>query len=198
MSRLRVPESPGPCGAARPPFSAPQSGAGQGWRGAIALTFDDGPSPSTPRLLDILAEYRTPATFFQVGTHVRGIRILRAKYSRAGHEIGNHSHSHPLFALKSPAFIEDDFTQAQIAIDDVTGFSPSLMRAPYGVRWAGFRRMQEKLGLTGVMWTVIGLDWRLSAAEIAHRVLARASEWRHRLPARRPGYPQQSRHNSFH
>jgi peptidoglycan/xylan/chitin deacetylase (PgdA/CDA1 family) len=92
-----------------------------------------------------------------------------------GHVIGNHSHTHPLFALKSPAFIEDEFTQAQIAIEEVTGFSPSLVRAPYGVRWAGFRPMQEKLGLTGVMWTVIGRDWRLSAAEIAHRVVARAT-----------------------
>ena len=47
------------------------------------------------------------------------------------------------------------------------------MRAPYGVRWFGFRPMQEKLGLTGVMWSVIGLDWKLPAKAIANRVLSR-------------------------
>jgi peptidoglycan-N-acetylglucosamine deacetylase len=144
-------------------------------RRAIALTFDDGPVPATPKLLEILAEYRAPATFFQVGTHVLRNPDIAREVLAAGHAIGNHSHTHPLFALKSPAFIEDEFTRAQAAIEEVTGVRPSLLRAPYGVRWSGFRPMQKKIGLTGVMWTVIGRDWRLPAAEIADRVVTRAT-----------------------
>jgi peptidoglycan/xylan/chitin deacetylase (PgdA/CDA1 family) len=142
-------------------------------RKSIALTFDDGPSPSTPFFLDALAEYRIPATFFQVGANVlRYPQIARAVPS-SGHEVGNHSHTHLNFALKPPALIEDDFTRAQQTIADVTGVRPTLMRAPFGVRWFGFRGMQAKLGLTGVMWSVIGLDWKLPAAAIADRVLSR-------------------------
>ena len=47
-----------------------------------------------------------------------------------------------------------------------------LMRPPFGVRWFGFREMQARLGLRGVMWTVIGRDWKLGAAAIAERILA--------------------------
>ncbi len=148
------------------------------WRGrpdrrTIALTFDDGPTPSTPRLLEILAESKIPATFFQVGSNVlRHPDVARAIVA-AGHEVGNHSHTHLNFALKSPGVIEKDFSGAQTTIADATGVTPTLMRAPYGVRWPGFRRMQANLGLTGVMWTVIGLDWKLPANAITDRILSR-------------------------
>jgi peptidoglycan/xylan/chitin deacetylase (PgdA/CDA1 family) len=141
-------------------------------RKTIALTFDDGPSPSTPLFLAALAEYRTPATFFQVGANVLRHPDIARSVVAAGHEIGNHSYSHLNFAMKPPSAIVDDFTRAQTAIVDVTGVRPTLMRAPYGVRWFGFRRMQATLGLTGVMWSVIGLDWKLPAAAIADRVLS--------------------------
>ena len=121
----------------------------------------------------MLAEYRVPATFFQIGENVlRHPEIARAVLA-AGHEIGNHSHTHLNFALKAPDLIEEDFTHGQAAIHDVTGVTPALMRAPFGVRWFGFREMQAQLGLTGVMWTVIGLDWKLPAAAITDRVLSR-------------------------
>jgi len=145
-------------------------------RKVVALTFDDGPSPSTPLFLDALAKFRTPATFFQVGVNVLRHPDIARSVLAAGHEIGNHSHTHLNFALKPAALIEDDFTRAQRAIREVTGARPALMRAPYGVRWFGFRGMQAKLGLTGVMWSVIGLDWKLPAASIADRVLSRVRD----------------------
>jgi peptidoglycan/xylan/chitin deacetylase (PgdA/CDA1 family) len=151
------------------------------WRGepgrkAIALTFDDGPTPSTPHVLELLAQHRVPATFFQVGLNVERHREIAREVLAAGHEIGNHSHVHLNFALKSAQRIEDDFSRAQSAIADATGATPALMRAPYGVRWFGFRRMQAKLGLTGVMWSVISLDWKLSAGAIAGRVLSQVRD----------------------
>lgn len=147
------------------------------WRGgakrkSIALTFDDGPSTSTPLFLDVLAEYRASATFFQIGKNVLRHPDIARAVAAAGHEIGNHSHTHMNFALKPASVIASDFALAQTAITDVTGVGPTLMRAPYGVRWFGFRRMQAALGLKGVMWSVIGLDWKLPATAIADRILS--------------------------
>jgi peptidoglycan/xylan/chitin deacetylase (PgdA/CDA1 family) len=140
-------------------------------RKALALTFDDGPSPGTLDLLKILAEYRAPATFFQCGVNVLRAPELSVAVCEAGHEIGNHSQTHPNCALKRPQFIADEFIRAQDTIALATGVLPTLMRAPFGVRWFGFREMQQRLNLTGVMWTVIGSDWRLAGPQIAARVL---------------------------
>jgi peptidoglycan/xylan/chitin deacetylase (PgdA/CDA1 family) len=88
----------------------------------------------------------------------------------AGHEIGNHSHTHPFFHFRGAPFIHAELDRAQRAIEAATGFSPTLLRVPYGVRWFGLRRAQRRLGLLGVMWTVIGYDWKLTADGIVSRV----------------------------
>jgi len=151
------------------------------WRGrpgrkAIALTFDDGPSPATPRILEILAGYSVPATFFQCGENVLRAPELSQAVCAGPHEIGNHSHTHRNFALRRPSYIVDDFDCAQNAISKATSRMPVLMRPPFGVRWFGFREMQERLGLMGIMWSVIGLDWKLTAPRIADRVLCHARD----------------------
>jgi len=141
-------------------------------RNVIALTFDDGPSESTPRVLELLDKYHTPATFFQIGANVERLPDIARAVHAAGHEIGNHSHTHPLFCFHSAEFIYRDFARAQNAIADATGVSPSLLRAPFGARWFGFRQAQRRLGLEGVMWTAIGYDWKLKADTIVGRMLA--------------------------
>ncbi len=144
-------------------------------RKAIALTFDDGPSESTPAVLELLHRLKVPATFFLVGANVERLPyVARAVYA-AGHEIGNHSHTHPLFCFHSAAFIYGEFARAQSAIADATGHPPRLLRAPYGARWFGFRAAQRRLGLQGIMWTAIGYDWKLEADKIVDRMLAGAS-----------------------
>lgn len=148
------------------------------WRGdparkSVALTFDDGPSSATPELLEILAKYRIPATFFQIGSSVVSYPDIAREVLARGHELGNHSHTHPNFALTRPSYIAGEFHQAQQSIENVTGASPRFLRAPYGVRWFGFREMQNALNLKGVMWSIIGQDWKLPAAAIADRVISR-------------------------
>jgi peptidoglycan-N-acetylglucosamine deacetylase len=145
---------------------------GETGRKAIALTFDDGPSPGTAAILDLLAGYGIPATFFQCGENVDRAPELSRAVSDSGHEIANHSYTHPNFSFTRPSFIEDEFLRAQAAIATASGTTPVLMRAPYGVRWFGFREMQHRVGLLGVMWSVIGRDWRLPAPAIARRVLS--------------------------
>ena len=140
-------------------------------RKAVALTFDDGPSESTPQVLELLEKHRAPATFFQIGANVERLPAIARAVCAAGHEIGNHSHTHPLFCFHSPEFIYQEFARAQRAIAEITGFSPTLLRAPFGARWFGFRAAQRRLGLRGVMWSAIGYDWRLKADTIVSRML---------------------------
>lgn len=150
------------------------------WRGprdtpAIALTFDDGPSESTPALLAVLAETRARATFFQCGANVRRLPEIARQVADAGHEIGNHSATHPIFCFRSRAFLQAELSRAQDTIESATGVRPVLFRAPYGVRWFGLGGVQRDLGLMGVMWTAIGLDWKRPADRIAARLLRAAS-----------------------
>ena len=144
------------------------------WRGprdrrAIALTFDDGPSEGTPQILEILARYQVPATFFQCGANVERLPGVARAVRQAGHAIGNHSHTHPLFCFRSPGFMEQDLRRAQETIEAHTGCRPDLFRAPFGVRWFGIGGVQRRLKLTGVMWTIIGYDWNRKAVGVVER-----------------------------
>jgi peptidoglycan/xylan/chitin deacetylase (PgdA/CDA1 family) len=143
-------------------------------RREIALTFDDGPSESTPELLDVLARHKVKATFFVCGMHVRRLPDVAREIIAAGHEPANHTENHARLWLRSPAFIHNEVAAAQAGIADVCGKMPRLFRAPYGVRWPGLGNAQRAFGLTGVMWTVIGNDWALPGDAIAARVLKRA------------------------
>src|SRR5207248_7954435 len=107
---------------------APSVYRGSRKRRSIALTFDDGPSEGTSQLLQILNRYQTPATFFVCGMNVRRLPGAVRAAAAAGHEIGNHSYSHPALYLRSRRFIYDELSAAQAAIADVTGAAPTLFR----------------------------------------------------------------------
>src|SRR5882672_7084463 len=109
---------------------APSIWRGPAARRAIALTFDDGPSESTPALLRMLADQDVPATFFQCGANVERLPEIAREVARAGHEIGNHSYSHPRFIFRTPAFIQGELGRAQESIERATGVSPLFFRAP--------------------------------------------------------------------
>jgi len=150
------------------------------WRGsaarrAIALTFDDGPSESTPQILDILARFGVTATFFQCGANVKRLPEIARAIRNAGHEIGNHTYSHPPFYFRSPRFMEEELRLAQETIEEHTGTRPHWFRAPYGVRWFGVGEAQRRLNLMGVMWTVIGYDWKLESDAVVRQVAGRVA-----------------------
>ena len=136
----------------------------------MALTFDDGPSESTPALLEILSNHGVSATFFQCGANVRRLPEIAREVARCGHELGNHSDTHPKFYFRRTDFITSELTRAQGTIAETTGVVPALYRAPFGIRWPGMRMAQTRLRLLGVMWTVIGRDWKLDAAKIVQRI----------------------------
>ena len=140
-------------------------------RRSLALTFDDGPSESTPELLDILAEYKVPATFFLCGTNVSRLPNIARNIAERGHEVGNHSDRHPFFHRCSASVIYRELASAQEKIEQATGKRPVLFRAPYGVRWFGLAQAQKDLHLLGVMWSTIARDWVLPADGICERLL---------------------------
>lgn len=142
---------------------------------AVALTFDDGPSEGTLALLDYLDRENVKATFFQCGMNVERLPKVAGEVAARGHEIGNHSYSHPKLPFKTKEFIEQEFTEAQKVIAFETGVTPMLLRPPYGFRWAGMRAVQHKLSLLSVLWTVIGNDWRWPSERILRHVVKHTS-----------------------
>ncbi len=150
------------------------------WRGdpgrrSIALTFDDGPSESTPALLELLAEHNVKATFFMCGRNVRRLASVAKEVAQAGHQIGNHGDVHARYDFRSPGFILGDIQEAQKTIYRSTGVTPTWFRPPYGVRWFGLDNAQQQLKLTSVMWTTIANDWCWTAPRVARLLLRRAA-----------------------
>jgi peptidoglycan/xylan/chitin deacetylase (PgdA/CDA1 family) len=150
---------------------APSVYKGASVRPAIALTFDDGPSESTPELLEILARHGAPATFFQCGANVRRLPQVSREVAALGHEIGNHTDTHPKLYFQSARFIHGELARAQETIEQTTGLRPRLFRAPYGARWFGLRQAQQRLGLLGVTWSTLALDWKWPEPRVIQRLL---------------------------
>lgn len=150
------------------------------WRGApdrrsVALTFDDGPSESTPLLVELLDGLGIRATFFLTGLAAERLPGVTRSIAAAGHEIASHGHSHAPLYLRSPGFILEEIRRAQDAIEQTSGVVPKLYRPAYGCRWFGLRAALERFGLTLVMWTAIGRDWKHPAGRVAGRLLKAAS-----------------------
>lgn len=101
-------------------------------RKAVAITFDDGPNPEyTPQILDIFREYGGKATFFVIGRHVQEHMELAGRIHEEGHELGNHTYTHPYLTRISEAERWQEIEKTDRLIAEVTGASPVSMRPPY-------------------------------------------------------------------
>ena len=141
----------------------------------IAMTFDDGPSPTlTPHLLDILKEKGVKATFFVIGQNVVHSPEIVARASAEGHEIGNHSWSHPMLTKLSEERLQEEVQKTSDAIAEATGKKPTLLRPPYGaINQRTGKMIEEKDGLTIILWSVDPLDWKSPGANVvAQRLIA--------------------------
>jgi peptidoglycan/xylan/chitin deacetylase (PgdA/CDA1 family) len=143
----------------------------------IAMTFDDGPSPeTTPRLLDILKQRNIKATFFMIGQNAERNPTIVKRILAEGHEIGNHSWTHPQLSKLSDDRVTEEINKTQNAIKDASGYTPILMRPPYGAITARQKEWIEKqFGLSVIIWSVDPFDWkRPGASVIEQRILAGA------------------------
>ena len=140
----------------------------------IAMTFDDGPSATlTPKLLDLLAAHHIKATFFVIGENVAEHPEIVTRAAREGHEIANHSWSHPNFGKMSDESVRRQLQQTDDAIRNATGKRPTLLRPPYGSITAREKRwIHDEFGYDIILWDVDPYDWkRPGSAVVRNRIL---------------------------
>ncbi len=138
----------------------------------VALTFDDGPSPDTLEILDVLREHNVKATFFLIGERVEQYPEIAKRISDENHEIGNHSYSHPIYLFCTPGKTRQELRRTQEIIEKVAGIRPRLVRPPCGVRSPAYFAAAKELGLQSIQWSVAGFDWKkISAEEIGRNVM---------------------------
>lgn len=126
----------------------------------LALTFDDGPGRHTSRVLDTLDKYRARGTFFVLGQQVTGRADVVKRMANEGHEIGNHSWDHALLPPLSPERVQQEVLDTQNAIRTATGgYTPVLMRPPYGASSPALAACLHAQGLTLALWNVDPEDW---------------------------------------
>jgi len=126
----------------------------------MALTFDDGPNdPHTMHLLDVLARHKAKATFFLIGRYVRQRPEIARAVLAAGHEIGNHTYSHPNLVLVSARRLRQELDDCRKALEDALGTKTTLFRPPFGGRRPNVLRTARGMGLSPIMWSVTGYDW---------------------------------------
>lgn len=124
----------------------------------VALTFDDGPNAATtPQALDILAKYHVKGTFFMLGKNIAGNEQLVKRVHDEGHEIGNHSWSHPQLPTLALEQAKKQIEDTQAALRAVIGESPKMMRPPYG---AINNTLRNAVDMSFIMWNVDSLDWK--------------------------------------
>ena len=127
-------------------------------RKAVALTFDDGPNPNTtPVALELLKKYNAKATFFMVGRAVAGNENIIKQVVAEGHQIGNHSWSHPLLTKISLEQAKSQINDTTEALKKASGQDVHIMRPPYG----GINStIQAAVDQSFILWDIDTLDWK--------------------------------------
>jgi Predicted xylanase/chitin deacetylase len=138
--------------------------SGRSARQHVALTFDDGPDPSsTPLFLAELARLDVRATFFLLGTQLAAQPDLGRRLAADGHEVAVHGWAHRPHLLRTPWGVGADITRSYASVRDVTGATPRYWRPPNGVLSGAGLTAALRLRLVPVLWTADGLDWQARA-----------------------------------
>ena len=127
-------------------------------RKVVALTFDDGPNPNTtPVALELLKKYNAKATFFMVGRSVAGNEDIIKQVVAEGHQIGNHSWSHPLLTKVTLEQAKSQINDTTEVLKKASGQDVHIMRPPYG----GINSaIQAAVSQSFILWDVDTLDWK--------------------------------------
>lgn len=141
----------------------------------IAMTFDDGPNATlTPKLLDLLAARHIKATFFVVGQNAADHPEILKRVAREGHEIANHSWTHPNLAKMSDDAVRRELQKTDDAIKAAIGTRPQYLRPPYGSITARQKNwIHSEFGYRIIIWDVDPLDWkRPGPSVVTHRIVS--------------------------
>ena len=141
----------------------------------IAITFDDGPhKTNTPQLLDILKQRGIRATFFVVGQNAAEYPDILKRIVAEGHELANHSYTHPVLASMSQSAVHEQLDKTHQAVLKATGVSMKLLRPPYGALSEPQRRtVNNEFGYKVILWSVDPLDWKVrDAARVQNEIVS--------------------------
>ena len=143
----------------------------------IAMTFDDGPSATnTPKLLDMAAKRQIKLTFFLIGQCVEQNPAILRREIAEGHEIGNHTWSHPDLAKLPDEEVRAQLQRTEDIIVQTVGIKPKLMRPPYGALTKRQRQwIYRDFGYKIILWDVDPVDWKRPGSNVvARRIIAGA------------------------
>ncbi|HJV47426.1 MAG TPA: polysaccharide deacetylase family protein [Bacillota bacterium] len=148
-------------------FSGPRS------KRAVALTFDDVPDPRfTPQVLDLLRKYGVKATFFCVGNRAKQHPELVKQMIQEGHEIGNHTYTHPNLPKVNNDQVHDEIQKTEKVLFSIVGYKPKLFRPPYGNIEEAQLQWLVSEGYKTIHWDVDSKDWKdLHATQIKANIL---------------------------
>ena len=139
----------------------------------VALTFDDGPDPRyTEQIGQILADAGAPSTFFVMGRHVEQHPEVVQTLMAQGHELGNHTWSHPSLKIKSVATIRDELESTDQILRDL-GYTAAIpFRSPYGHSWFTLPHVLKQRNQANILWTVQMNDWKPEEPDVMMELLA--------------------------
>ena len=163
LANIPKPPEPKPAPKPAPAVQAPAPTTGNK---VIALTFDDGPGPYTAHLLDILDQYGAKATFFLIGSKVSGQASIVRSIQARGHQLGNHSWSHPELPKLPVDQIAGEVDRTNEAIRQATGVTPAILRPPYGAVNGAVLEQLRLRGMSSILWSVDTRDWADRNSEI--------------------------------
>ena len=145
----------------------------------IALTFDDGPSAVTSRVLDALEKAHAKATFFVVGERVGGYRSELQRMVADGFQIGNHTWDHAYISKIPEDELRSSISETNAAIEQACGVVPEVMRPPGGAWSDAALEVLRDMRLPAVFWNVDPRDWETrDARSTVEHVLDRAADGR--------------------
>lgn len=147
-----------------PPAPAPTVPLAPGtiWPGPwqVALTFDDGPDANwTQPILDVLARYGVPATFFVIGSSAQQRPDLVNAMVAGGHSVQNHTWGHPYLTGLADDGVRGQLSGTSDIVGEITGTRPACWRPPYGVSDGRVDQLAVELGMNKVMWNVAPNDY---------------------------------------
>ena len=124
---------------------------------AVALTFDDGPSSFTGRLLDCLEANHAKATFFMTGTEIASFPDEVKRMKELGYELGNHTYDHSDLSTLSAEQISEEIAKVDEQLVSLTGQGASVVRPPYG---SVNDTVKSTVGTPMILWSIDTLDWK--------------------------------------
>ncbi|MBU3689881.1 MAG: hypothetical protein B7C54_05420 [Acidimicrobiales bacterium mtb01] len=140
--------------------------------GQVALTFDDGPHPTTtPKVLDLLDRQGVPGTFFVVCRRVPADQGTVVRMALRGHSVQNHTVNHPYLVRQKSDKVLRELADCSTTIEMVTGRRPTTYRPPYGSHNERVDGVAASLGLTRVMWNSTAPIEETKSKEISRRIL---------------------------